>query len=77
MKARKHREMFIDSMETMKEIPATIEAVAEYFDVPKDSLTFTKSSFDARLGWEAGTWLVSSKNSVVGMISEEVKHDLC
>lgn len=70
MKARKHRGMFVDSMETMKEIPATIKATAEFFDVPEKDLTFTKMGFDARPGWEAGTWLVSSKGGVVGMVSE-------
>jgi hypothetical protein len=72
MKARKHRGGFAESMATMKEIPATIEALAEYFEVPASQIQMTPYGRDDRAGWESKTWLVSSKHGVLGMISEEV-----
>jgi hypothetical protein len=75
MKARKHRGGFAESMQTMKEIPATLQAVAQFFDVPKRDIRLTPYSFDGRKGWNSNTWLVCSAYGVLGMINEEVKHD--
>jgi hypothetical protein len=74
MKARKHRGGFAESMATMKEIPATMDALAEFFGVPVGDIYFPiYYAQDDRAGWESKTWLVSSKRGVLGMISEEVK----
>jgi hypothetical protein len=75
MKARKHRELFVESMSTMKEIPPTLDAVSEYFNLPKDLIVTEKGRlFDEREGWNSEYWYVMSKNGgVYGMISEELK----
>jgi len=73
MKARKHRGLFVESMETMRNIPATLDAVAEYFEVPANTLTFEKGRvFDDREGWNSEYWYVMSNGGVFGMISEEI-----
>ena len=73
MKARKHRGGFRESMATMKEIPATLDAVAKYFEVPARQIRVTHYSRDDRQGWESATWLVSGDNGVLGMVNEEIK----
>ena len=73
MKARKHRGGFRESMATMKEIPATLDAVAKYFEVPARQIRVTPYSRDDRQGWESATWLVSGDNGVLGMVNEEIK----
>ena len=73
MKARKHRGGFAESMATMKEIPNTLDAVAEYFEVPARQVHITFYGRDDRAGWESITWLVSGDNGVLGMINEEIK----
>jgi hypothetical protein len=73
MKARKHRGGFRESMATIKEIPATLDAVAKYFEVPARQIRVTPYSRDDRQGWESATWLVSSDNGVLGMVNEEIK----
>jgi hypothetical protein len=75
MKARKHRGGFAESIATMKEIPNTLDAVSEYFGLPKKSIVIEEGrDFDNRKGWESKSWFVSSKNGgVYGMISEELK----
>ena len=77
MKARKHRGGFAESMATMKEISNTLEAVSEYFNLPKDSIVIEEGrDFDSRHGWNSKYWFVLSKNGpVYGMISEGLKHD--
>jgi len=73
MKARKHRGGFRESMATMKEIPATLQAVAEFFETPISQIYIPiYYGQDDRKGWESKTWLVSGKSGVLGMISEEV-----
>ena len=73
MKARKHRGGFRESMATIKEIPATLDAVAKYFEVPARQICVTPYSRDDRQGWESATWLVSGDNGVLGMVNEEIK----
>ena len=73
MKARKHRGGFRESMATMKEIPATLDAMAKYFEVPARQIRVTPYSRDDRQGWESATWLVSGDNGVLGMVNEEIK----
>ena len=75
MKARKHRELFAESMATMKEIPTTLDAVSEYFGLSKDSIVIEEGrDFDSRKGWNSKYWFVLSKNGCVyGMVSEETK----
>ena len=73
MKARKHRGGFRESMATIKEIPATLDAVAKYFEVPARQIRLTPYSRDDRQGWESATWLVSGDNGVLGMVNEEIK----
>jgi len=73
MKARKHRCGFRESMATIKEIPATLDAVAKYFEVPARQIRVTPYSRDDRQGWESATWLVSGDNGVLGMVNEEIK----
>jgi len=73
MKARKHRGGFRESMATIKEIPATLDAVAKYFEVPARQIRVTPYSRDDRQGWEPATWLVSGDNGVLGMVNEEIK----
>jgi len=73
MKARKHRGGFRESMATIKEIPATLDAVAKYFEVPACQIRVTPYSRDDRQGWESATWLVSGDNGVLGMVNEEIK----
>ena len=75
MKARKHRGGFAESMSTMKEIPATLDAVSEYFGIPKEKIKIEKGRhFDDRDGWQSEYWYVESiKGGVFGMISEEAK----
>jgi len=70
MKARKHRGGFRESMATIKEIPATLDAVAKYFEVPARQIRVTPYSRDDRQGWESATWLVSGDNGVLGMVNE-------
>jgi hypothetical protein len=73
MKARKHRELFMESLETMKDIPATIEAVAEFFDLPVENIRLSLAhGFDYRDGWNSPTWLVLGNDVVYGFINEEV-----
>jgi hypothetical protein len=76
MKARKHRGGFAESMATMKAIPATLDAVAEYFEVPVNQIYIPiYYGQDNREGWGSKTRLVSSKHGVLGMISEEIKQE--
>ena len=72
MKARKHRGSFAESMATLKEIPATYQALCKYFNKTSGVLVICPYSFDSRQGWESNTWLVSDNDGVIGMISEEV-----
>jgi len=58
MKVRKHRGSFAESMDTMLQIEPTWEAVEQYFGYPRSMITFHKSVFDDRKGWEAMTFLV-------------------
>ena len=74
MKARKHRGGFAESMATMKEIPATLDAVSEYFGIPKEKIKLERGrTFDDRTGWESEYWYVETEHGVYGMISEEAK----
>lgn len=80
MKARQHRGGFKESMLTMREIPATLEAVYEFFNV-YDMMPFDISQIeiidydhhDNREGWDAKTFLVVVRGiGPVGQISESV-----
>jgi hypothetical protein len=73
MRARKHRGSFSESMATMRGIPATMQAVAEFFELPKKSIVLIYYGFDYRKGWNANTWLVKGDQGVYGMIDQEVR----
>ena len=75
MKARKHRELFEDSIATMTEIPATFDAVSKFFNIPKSDIVFFGGEcFDKREPWNDAYWYVTHKDGgVYGMVSERVK----
>lgn len=69
---RKHRGGYAESMETAKEIDATMEAVAEYFECPVDGLTVEPySGIDFRNHWD--THLVCLNGNAIGMTNSKVK----
>ena len=76
IKVRKHRGSFAESMDTMLQIEPTWEAVEQYFGYPRSMLSFHKSTFDERKGWEAFTYLVlvneENGGGVLGMASQEL-----
>ena len=72
MKARRYRQSFSESMQTMQEIEPTLFAVAQYFGMPQENVTFTHTIDDKRKGWEAPTVIVWGKTGIRGFISQEV-----
>mgnify|MGYP001609771850 CR=1 FL=1 len=57
MRLRKHRETLDESMETVVEIPANMQALlavvqANLGPVPKESIHVTPYCFDARINWD-------------------------
>jgi len=73
MKARKHRGSFAESMETMEEFEPTWENIEKYFQCPRSMLTFDKSVYDARQGWESNTYHVIVNNAgVLGMVDYDI-----
>jgi hypothetical protein len=65
---RKHRGGYAESMETAKEIDATMEAVAKYFEYyPVEQLTVEPygTGIDSRNGWN--THIVCANGAAIGM----------
>jgi len=63
---RKHRGGYAQSMATAKEIDATLDAVAAYFEQPIEQITIEPySGIDNRNGWN--TYIVCLNGAAIGM----------
>ena len=69
---RKHKGDYADSMETTKEIDATLDAVADYFERPVKWITVEPySGIDKRNGWD--TYIVCADGAAIGFTNGGVK----
>jgi hypothetical protein len=69
---RKHRGGYAESMATAKEIDATLDAVAKYFEQPVERITVEPySGIDRRNGWD--TYIVCLYGAAIGMTNGGVK----
>jgi hypothetical protein len=65
MKYRDHRGGLAESMETVREIEPTIDALAVILKVPSSAITVEKyGGYDERIGWD--TYLVCVEGQPVG-----------
>lgn len=80
MRVRQHRGSLVESLKTVKQIPATKEALADHINMVMDfpvkfgpgSITIIPQGFDDRIGWN--TFLINVAGlGVFGYCDEEVK----
>lgn len=84
IKIRRHRGSLSDAMETMKEIPATMEAVRVYLntdntlpfsDIELNAIQITPyGGPDDRIGWKA-TYMLRVGGHVVGFTDGPIKEE--
>jgi hypothetical protein len=68
---REHKGGYAESMETTKEIDATLDAVANYFERPVKCITVEPySGIDRRNGWN--THIVCEYGAAIGFTNGEV-----
>jgi hypothetical protein len=71
MKYRDHRRGLKESMETMREIEPTIDALAVILKVPPSTVTVEPYGYDHRIGWD--TYLVAVEGRAVGFCNAFVE----
>jgi hypothetical protein len=71
MKYRDHRGGLKESMETVREIEPTIDALAVILKVPPSAITVETYGYDARIDWHA--YLVAVEGRAVGFCNAFVE----